>query len=127
MMKSVTIKILALALAALMVLPMLAACGDTGETADTTGASQTEATTEKQPAVAKKDYQDAEFTAIYCADTFNENRYKIWTMRSCYHNLPSFNDNSPCTSLTSSSTSSISSINRFKSLSINLSPYLSLE
>ena len=28
----------------------------------------------------------------YCADTFNENRYKIWTMRSCYHNLPSFND-----------------------------------
>ena len=28
MMKSVTIKILALALAALMVLPMLAACGD---------------------------------------------------------------------------------------------------
>ena len=26
----------------------------------------------------------------YCADTFNENRYKIWTMRSCYHNLPSF-------------------------------------
>ena len=28
----------------------------------------------------------------YCADTFNENRYKIWTMRSCYHNLPSFDD-----------------------------------
>ena len=28
----------------------------------------------------------------YCADTFNENRYKIWTMRSCYHNLPSFNN-----------------------------------
>jgi hypothetical protein len=28
----------------------------------------------------------------YCADTFNENRYKIWTMRSCYHNLPSFGD-----------------------------------
>jgi len=28
----------------------------------------------------------------YCADTFNENRYKIWTMKSCYHNLPSFND-----------------------------------
>jgi len=26
----------------------------------------------------------------YCANTFNENRYKIWTMRSCYHNLPSF-------------------------------------
>lgn len=28
----------------------------------------------------------------YCADTFNENRYKIWTMRSCYHNLPSFGE-----------------------------------
>ncbi|MBQ8496872.1 MAG: heparinase II/III family protein [Clostridia bacterium] len=28
----------------------------------------------------------------YCADTFNENRYKIFTMRSSYHNLPMFND-----------------------------------
>ena len=28
----------------------------------------------------------------YCANTFNENRYKIWTMRSCYHNLPSFGE-----------------------------------
>ncbi len=28
----------------------------------------------------------------YCADTFNENRYKIFTMRSSYHNLPTFND-----------------------------------
>ena len=27
----------------------------------------------------------------YCADTFNENRYKIWAMQSGYHNLPSFN------------------------------------
>lgn len=27
----------------------------------------------------------------YTANTFNENRYTIWTMRSCYHNLPSFN------------------------------------
>ncbi len=26
----------------------------------------------------------------YTANTFNENRYTIWTMRSCYHNLPSF-------------------------------------
>ncbi len=25
----------------------------------------------------------------YTADTFNENRYKIWTMQSKYHNLPS--------------------------------------
>ena len=25
----------------------------------------------------------------YTADTFNEKRYTIWTMQSCYHNLPS--------------------------------------
>lgn len=24
----------------------------------------------------------------YTADTFNENRYKIWTMQSSFHNLP---------------------------------------
>ena len=40
-MKSVTIKILALLLAALMVLPMLAACGDTGnEQTEATGSSE---------------------------------------------------------------------------------------
>lgn len=27
----------------------------------------------------------------YIADTFNENRYKLWTMQSKYHNLPTFN------------------------------------
>lgn len=27
----------------------------------------------------------------YCADTFNGNRYKIWTMQSQYHNLPTIN------------------------------------
>ena len=76
-MRSVTIKVLALLLAALMILPMLAACGDTQEGgADTTGGSQTEATTEKQPAVAKKDY-DEEFTVIYCADTFNKGYFFI--------------------------------------------------
>ena len=75
-MKSVTIKVLALLLAALMVLPMLAACGDTGETTDTTGGAETEATTEKQPAVAKKEY-DEEFTVIYCADTFNKGYFFI--------------------------------------------------
>ena len=26
----------------------------------------------------------------YTANTFNENRYTIWTMRSSYHNLPTF-------------------------------------
>ena len=77
-MKSVTMKILALLLAALMVLPMLAACGDTGEdNPDTTAGAVTEGETEKQPAVAKKDYKDAEFTAIYCADTFNEGYFFI--------------------------------------------------
>lgn len=56
-MKSVTIKILALLLAALMVLPMLAACGDTTEeNPDTTVGQVTEGDTERQPAVAKKDY-----------------------------------------------------------------------
>ena len=78
-MKSVTIKILALLLAALMVLPMLAACGDTQEgTEDTTvGGAVTEGETEKQPAVAKKDYEDEEFVAIYCADTFNKGYFFI--------------------------------------------------
>ena len=75
-MRSVTIKVLALLLAALMILPMLAACGDTGETTDTTAGAETEATTEKQPAVAKKDY-DEEFTVIYCADTFNKGYFFI--------------------------------------------------
>ena len=27
----------------------------------------------------------------YIADTFNTNRYKLWTMQSKYHNLPTFN------------------------------------
>lgn len=78
-MKSVTIKIMALLLAALLVLPMLAACGDTQEgTEDTTvGGAVTEGETEKQPAVAKKDYDDAEFVAIYCSDTFNEGYFFI--------------------------------------------------
>ena len=75
-MKSVTIKVLALLLAAMMVLPMLAACGDTGESTDTTGAGQTEATTDKQAAVEKKNY-DEEFTVIYCADTFNKGYFFI--------------------------------------------------
>ena len=73
-MKSVTIKILALLLAALMVLPMLAACGENveepGEQA-TQGEVATEATTEKKPALEKQNYNE-EFTVIYCADTFNE-------------------------------------------------------
>ena len=78
-MKSVTIKILALLMAALLVLPMLAACGDTGEddSVTTVGGAVTEGETEKQPAVAKKDYDDAEFVAIYCADTFNEGYFFI--------------------------------------------------
>ena len=79
MMKSVTIKILALLLAAVMVLPMLAACGENVEEPGeqgTQGEAATEATTEKGPAVEKKNY-DEEFTMIYCADTFNEGYFFI--------------------------------------------------
>ena len=76
-MKSVTMKVLALLLAALMVLPMLAACGNTEDpSTETTAGEATEAVTEKQAAVAKNDY-DAEFTALYCADTFNEGYFFI--------------------------------------------------
>ncbi len=75
-MKSVTKRILALLLAALLVLPMLAACGDVNEENSETTGAETEATTEKQPAVAKKDY-DGEFTAIYCSDTFNKGYFFI--------------------------------------------------
>lgn len=32
----------------------------------------------------------------YTANTFNENRYTIWTMQSAYHNLPSINGNMQC-------------------------------
>ena len=70
-------RLLAILLAALMLLPMLVACGDTGDTTDTTVGDVTEGDTEKQPAVEKNNYNDAEFTAIYCADTFNEGYFFI--------------------------------------------------
>ena len=74
-MKSVTIKILALLLAAIMVLPMLAACGEAVEEPagdqETAGENVTEGETERVPTVEKKNH-DAEFTVIYCADTFIE-------------------------------------------------------
>ena len=77
-MKSVTIKILALLLAAVMVIPMLAACGQTTDDPNTVtqGEQQSEASTEKKPAIEKKKY-DEEFTVIYCADTFNEGYFFI--------------------------------------------------
>ena len=79
-MKSVTMKILALLLAAMMVLPMLAACGETVDEPvndqETAGENVTEGETERVPTVAKNDY-DAEFTVIYCADTFNEGYFFI--------------------------------------------------
>ena len=78
-MKSVTIKILALLLAALMVLPMLAACGENVEETGgeaTQGEIVTEATTEKKPAIEKQNYK-AEFSVIYCSDTFNEGYFFI--------------------------------------------------
>ena len=79
-MKSVTIKILALLLAAIMVLPMLAACGEAVEEPagdqETAGENVTEGETERVPTVEKKNH-DAEFTVIYCADTFNEGYFFI--------------------------------------------------
>ncbi len=80
-MKSVATKILALLLAALMVLPMVAC----GENTDDPNASEsgtqagavTEGETERQPTVEKKDYQGAEFVAIYCSDTFNNGYFFI--------------------------------------------------
>ena len=77
-MKSVTIKILALLLAAMMVIPMLAACGQTTDDPHTVtqGEGATDATTEKGPAIEKKTYNE-EFTVIYCADTFNEGYFFI--------------------------------------------------
>ncbi len=79
MMKSVTIKILALLLAAVMVLPMLAACGEVVDDPagqETVGENVTEGETERAPTVQKNNY-DAEFTVIYCADTFNEGYFFI--------------------------------------------------
>ena len=79
MMKSVTIKILALLLAAVMVLPMLAACGEVVDDPvgqETVGENVTEGETERVPAVQKNNY-DAEFTVIYCSDTFNEGYFFI--------------------------------------------------
>ena len=76
-MKSVTIKLLALLLAAVMILPMLAACGDTGDgNTDTTAGDVSEGDTQRVSAIEKKNY-DKEFTAIYCADTFNEGYFFI--------------------------------------------------
>ena len=81
-MKSAMTKILALLLASLMVLPMLAACGETIEnpTPDESGTANQavteEADTEKKPTVAKKDY-DEEFTAIYCVDIFKDGYFFI--------------------------------------------------
>ena len=76
-MKSFTIKWLALLLAALMVLPLLVACGDPDEgDGELTSSSGSEGEAENQPPLSKKEY-DAEFTALYCADTFNEGYFFI--------------------------------------------------
>ena len=80
-MKSVTIKILALLLVAVMMIPMLAACGvntdDPAVDGTSTGNSVvTEGDTERKPAVEKTNH-NSEFTAIYCADTFNEGYFFI--------------------------------------------------
>ena len=70
-MKSVYTKVLALLLAALVILPVLVACG-TPTTGDKDTSGNNDVVTDRVPTVEKKDYQDAEFIALYCADTFNE-------------------------------------------------------
>ncbi len=82
-MKNTTKKLLALLLAGMMLLP-LAACGETTEdpSKDTVGVNGTTAEseageTELPPAIAKKDYKDTEFIALYCADTFRPGYYFV--------------------------------------------------
>ena len=74
-MKSVTMKILALLLATMMILPMLVACGDTGEGVGTTGVASEEVT-DRESHIERKDY-DKEFRALYCSDTYNEGFFFI--------------------------------------------------
>ncbi len=77
-MKSATTKLLALLLASIMLFSLVA-CGDTGEDQETVKetAAGTAAETREPPSVAKKDYKNAEFHAIYCADTFQEGYFFI--------------------------------------------------
>ncbi len=82
-MKSVTKRILALLLAAMMLLP-LAACGETEEPGDTTpetGAGVTTPDSEgeetKAPPTVEKANYDKEFVVLYCADIFREGYYLI--------------------------------------------------
>ncbi len=80
-MKSVTKKILALLLAVLMVLP-LAACAEAGDQpgndeSQSQAGVETEGETERQPTVEKKDYDGAEFVAVYCSDIFNNGYFFI--------------------------------------------------
>ncbi len=88
-MKSVKIKILTLALSALMILPTLAACGEVSEGKETqaggttavgsgeSGEAPAESETEAGPTVDKKDYKNAEFVTLYCSDTFNKGYFLI--------------------------------------------------
>lgn len=70
-MKSVNKKVLAIVLVALMILPVLVACGTPTNNGQSTSGNNNQET-DRMPTVERKDYQDAEFTALYCADTFNE-------------------------------------------------------
>lgn len=79
-MKNVTVRILCVWISVLLLLlPVLAACGEPpSPEEETTAAEETVSTedTEKQPTVAKKDHK-AEFTALYCMDTFKEGYFFI--------------------------------------------------
>ena len=73
------VRLMSLILAFLMLLSLATACsaGEETETeAATTGNTETEGATEKQPSVQKKDY-GTEFTAFYCEDIFPIDYYLI--------------------------------------------------
>ena len=72
-MKSVNKRILAIVISALMILPVLVACGM--PTPGQNGTSAGEVVTDRVPSVERKDYNDAEFTAVYCQDIFTPGYY----------------------------------------------------
>lgn len=85
-MKSVTTKLLALLLAALMLLP-LAACGENQENTETQGNTGTGAAnttpesegveTKAPPTVEKNNYKGDEFIVLYCSDIFRNGYYLV--------------------------------------------------
>ncbi len=80
-MKPATKRLLAFLLAAVMVVLPMVACGENTENGETgkessSGTAGESVEETKGPSVEKKDY-DAEFTVIYCSDTFRNGYYFI--------------------------------------------------